>query len=311
MVHRQRGPARDRTDHAVGADHRVLVRPEPGQQPDRRDRAGPDGNLWFTDNGTPRAIGRIGAGAPAALQTPASVTGAGQQSSPEACQAQWADWAGFSPYDLYPFDGHVWLRDGTAIADQTAPTYTPTPADVGHQLACRVTVTYPLPFQLTATATSPAVTIQSAPPPPPRPALSELNISPRMFTLGGRRVGGRCQPANRSNRTHPACTRRAKFRIHFTLSESANVTLTIQRALTGRVRSGRCQTPTPNNRRHHGCTRLATLPGTISLSGVTGTNAFTFTGAIGRATLGPGRYRLLASPNTTGNQQRTTFQITR
>ena len=62
--------------------------------------------------------------------------------------------------------------------------------DVGHRLACRITVTYPLPFSVTSTATSAAITVQPAPPPPPTPALSALDITPRMFTLTGRRVGG-------------------------------------------------------------------------------------------------------------------------
>ena len=38
--------------------------------------------------------------------------------------------------------------------------------------------------------TTAAITVQSAPPPPPTPALSALDITPRMFTLTGRRVGG-------------------------------------------------------------------------------------------------------------------------
>ncbi len=52
-----------------------------------------DGDMWFAD---PFAdmIGGIGPGAPPALRTPASVTGASQHASPEACQAQWSDWAG-------------------------------------------------------------------------------------------------------------------------------------------------------------------------------------------------------------------------
>ena len=63
--------------------------------------------------------------------------------------------------------------------------------DVCHRLGCQLTVTYALPFSVTATATSAAITVQPAPPPPPTPALSALDISPRMFTLTGRRVGGR------------------------------------------------------------------------------------------------------------------------
>jgi streptogramin lyase len=273
---------------------------------------GSDGNMWFTDQDG--AIGRIGTGAAPALQTPASVTGAGRAGSPEACQAQWAVWAGYTARTgLYPFDGYVWLRDGNLIPGQTTSAYTPTAADAGHQLACRATVTYPLPFQLTATATSPAITIQAAPPPPSIPALSALNISPGTFTLRGRRVGGRCEPATRSNRTHHTCTRRVAFDIRFTLSESAIVTLTIQRALPGRETKGRCQRPTPKAHRHRGCTRLETLPGASVVTGAAGANAFAFTAATGGHPFSPGSYRLLATPTTdglAGNPQHTTFHIT-
>jgi streptogramin lyase len=273
---------------------------------------GPDGDMWFTDQ--TGAIGRIGTGAPPALQTPTSVSGANRQASPESCQAQWSDWAGYTARSgLYPFDGYMWLRDGSPIPGQTTPTYTPTGADVGHQLACRATVTYPLPFQLTATATSPAITIQAAPPPPSIPALSALNVSPRTFTLRGRRVGGRCEPATRSNRTHHTCARRVAFEIRLKLSESATVTLTIQRALPGREINGRCQSPTPKAHRHRGCTRLDTLPGASVVTGAAGANAFTLTAATGGHPLSPGSYRLLATPTTdglAGNPLHTTFQIT-
>ena len=292
------------------------IGPDPGSLPTGI-TAGPDGNLWFADGGTARAIGRIGTGAPPALQAPASLTGAGRQGSVEACQAQWSDWAGYGPMaGLYPFDGYAWLRDGSPIAGQTASTYTPTGADVGHQLACRATVTYPLPFSVTATSTSAAITVQAAPPPPqtPTPALSALSISPRMFTLRGRRVGGRCEPLRRSNRGHRPCTRRVALRVRFTLSVGATVTFAVERALPGPLTHGHCTPPTHSDRRHRACTRLVTLPGTITLPGVAGDDTFTFTGAIGGHPLEPGSYRLLATLTTggrAGNHQQATFQITR
>ena len=56
LVHRvQRRP--DRADHAGGRRHRVLHRHHPGQRPDGI-AAGPDGNLWFTEDDGDR-IGRI------------------------------------------------------------------------------------------------------------------------------------------------------------------------------------------------------------------------------------------------------------
>ena len=123
---------------------------------------GADGNMWFTDQGTTEAIGQIGAGAPAASQAPPSVSGSGIVNTPQACQpGAWATWAGVTPsVSFYSFDGYQWLRDGAAIAGQNAQTYTPTAGDVGHQLSCKITVTYPLPLLVTTSATSAAITVQ-------------------------------------------------------------------------------------------------------------------------------------------------------
>jgi len=279
--------------------------------------AGPDGNLWFADQ--TNAIGRTGTGAPPALRAPASVAGAGRQGSIEACQAQWSDWTGYSPRTaLYPFDGYTWLRDGSPVPGQTTATYTPTAGDVGHQLACRATVTYPLPFSVTANATSAAVTIQAAPSPPPpqlpTPALSALSISPQMFTLLGRRVGGRCEPPSRSNRGHHPCTRRPTLTVRFTLNTTATVTFAIGRALPGRMTRGRCTAPTRSDRRRRLCTRQVMLRGTTVIDGGAGADAFTLTGNVDGRALLPGSYRLLATPTAdgiTGRQQQTTFEIRR
>jgi hypothetical protein len=127
--------------------------------------AGPDGNVWFAE--TQNRIGRIGVGAPAASLLAPSVTGSWQQSSPQVCQGdRWADWAGQQPsVNAFSFDGYQWLRDGTAIGGATGQTYTPVAGDVGHQLSCTVTVTYPL-LSVTTSATSGAVAViaQSAGP---------------------------------------------------------------------------------------------------------------------------------------------------
>jgi hypothetical protein len=123
--------------------------------------AGADGNMWFTDQGTTRAIGLVGVGAQAASVRQPSVTGSGEQGTQQVCQGdQWSQWAGVVPSaDAYSFDGFQWLRDGTAIVGATAQAYTPVAGDVGHQLSCTITVTYPLPLDVTASATSSGITV--------------------------------------------------------------------------------------------------------------------------------------------------------
>jgi streptogramin lyase len=126
---------------------------------------GPDGNLWFTEHDTNK-IGVIGAGvSPPSLLAPV-VAGGAQQGTPQQCEGdRWANFAGQQPsIAAFGFDGYRWLLDGAARA--TGQTFTPTAADVGHQLSCTATVSYGVPA-VTTSATSPAVTViaQNAGPP--------------------------------------------------------------------------------------------------------------------------------------------------
>jgi streptogramin lyase len=141
---------------------------------------GPDGNIWFTEQEPAeptvpdhQAIGLLGVGAPPALQTPPTVAGSGQAGSALTCQgAAWSPWAGPEPSLLeFGFDGYHWLLAGNAIPGQTGQEFTPTAADVGAQISCSVTVTYPL-LAVTVSAASASVTIAPAaviPPVAPTP----------------------------------------------------------------------------------------------------------------------------------------------
>ena len=122
---------------------------------------GPDGNLWFSDSGPTRAVGRFGVGAPAPVVAAPAVAGGGGVGVAQTCTVgTWADWAGSQPsFTRFGFDGFRWLRDGTAITGQTAASYTPTVADLGHQLSCSQTGTYLL-FPVTVTASSAEVTVR-------------------------------------------------------------------------------------------------------------------------------------------------------
>ena len=81
-------------------------------------------------------------------------------------------------------------------------------------------------------------------------------------------------------------------RFRYTLSEPAQVTLTIQHALPGRLAGVRCVRPSPRLRQAERCTRYRSF-GALSRSGQGGANSTRFTGRLGKRALRPGRYRVL------------------
>ncbi len=124
-----------------------------------------DGMLWsygLVDSDVP-AIAQYDLGAPSASVNPPAISGSGKQGDPQQCAgATWASWAGEQPLpDAYGFDGYQWLLDGAPIAGAIGQDYTPTSADVGHALACKVTATYPF-LATTVSATSTPATVQAA-----------------------------------------------------------------------------------------------------------------------------------------------------
>ena len=164
MVHRGGRHRGDRPHHAGRGDHRVHERPEPGSDPVGI-AAGPDGNLWFTETSVAKpTVATIGAGAPAAGVSAPQIGGAARVGSPLTCGGDaWSTWAGQQPLrGLFALDGYRWQRDGTALAAEPGPSYTPTADDLGHRVSCQVTVTYPL-LSVSASAPSAPVLIGAAP----------------------------------------------------------------------------------------------------------------------------------------------------
>jgi streptogramin lyase len=129
---------------------------------------GPDGNLWFTDGGTTKAIGRIGAGAPPASLRAPSVVGSLQEQTQQTCGTdRWADWAGGQPFDGGLLESSTtpppvqWLLNGSPVAGPagTARTYTPGVGSAGEELSCTENVTYRYPLNVTVPASSSPVTL--------------------------------------------------------------------------------------------------------------------------------------------------------
>jgi streptogramin lyase len=120
-----------------------------------------DGNVWGAGGPFDIGTGEYTQVGPAASVTPPSITGPNEPGQPETCGgAVWSTWNAQQPSaNAYSFDGYQWQLDGTTIAQ--GDSYTPSAADLGHQLACVQTVTYSLPL-VTATATSAAVKVGGA-----------------------------------------------------------------------------------------------------------------------------------------------------
>jgi FG-GAP repeat len=93
--------------------------------------------------------------------------------------------------------------------------------------------------------------------------------------------------------------------VTYSLNEAGALRFTVLRASPGRaLASGRCGKPTRANRRRARCTRYASVPGSFELSGSAGYNHFRFTGRLDGRKLPPGRYDLVASPETGASSSR-------
>jgi hypothetical protein len=140
------------------------------------------------------------------------------------------------------------------------------------------------------------------------PVLSSLRVSPRTFSLTGRRVNGRCLNSTKRPGANKPCRRPIKLTLSYTLSAGATVTLTLERELSGRDVNGRCVIRSRANDKHKHCTRLVPVRGRIILAGSIGDNHTLFSGAIGGHNLRPGTYQLTVTPDG-GAPRTTTFTI--
>ncbi len=132
------------------------------------------------------------------------------------------------------------------------------------------------------------------------PALSALRISPRVFVLSGRLIGGHCLKATRADRRRRRCTRSILLHLRYKLNHRATVRITMQQTRTGRRVGARCSVSTRANRKHRRCLIKLPLPGAVVHSAVRGTNRLTVRGRVAGRPLGPGSYRITATPAANG-----------
>ena len=232
--------------------------------------AGPDGSMWFAESNTD-SIARIGTGTPEALVSAPVITGGGQTGTPQSCNTSWSAWDSLQPSaTLFGFDGYQWLLDGAPLA--TGQSYTPTSEQVGHQLSCSETATYPL-LDVTDSASSAPVTVLA----PPPPAITNVHQSASRW-----REGNKLAHASQKGKKPPVGTT-----ISFVLSENASVGVEFTQL------HGSCGA---NSHKHSGakhCGRTTTA-GKLSFDGHSGANKVNFQGRISRAReLKPGNYTLI------------------
>jgi hypothetical protein len=109
--------------------------------------------------------------APPADTTAPSVSGVASVGSSLTCNA--GAWSGAPTY------AYAWLRDGSAISGPTAPAYTATSADAGHQLSCSVTATNGAGSATAASSNSIAIPV------PAPPTLTSLAMNPNPVKSSG------------------------------------------------------------------------------------------------------------------------------
>ena len=268
---------------------------------------GPDGNLWFAEYSASK-VGFVGAGVPEALVSGPVVSGGGQAGAAQLCSgASWSSWASLQPSaSLFSFDGYRWLLDGSQIA--TGQSYTPGAANIGHELSCAETVTYPL-LDVTSLATSAPITVVAPPSPliptvAPAPAVTSVHQSASRW-----REGNKLAQISRKEKKRPP----VGTTFSFSLNEQASVSFTFTQRVSGRKVGHKCVAKSRKNAKRKSCKRTVTA-GTLSFSGHGGTNKVVFKGRISRSKrLKPGSYTLeIEATNTAGQKsepQKLSFTI--
>jgi hypothetical protein len=142
----------------------------------------------------------------------------------------------------------------------------------------------------------PPSTLSPVPPAPVTPVLSALKLTVKTFSLG--------------ERSHRA----VELLVSFGLSQAANVTFALERAVAGRREGDRCVATTKTDRTRQACVRHLAAPGSITRDALAGTDTFPFTGRLDGIALAPGSYQLVAAPassGTSGTAETATFSVPR
>jgi hypothetical protein len=123
------------------------------------------------------------------------------------------------------------------------------------------------------------------------PVLTRLSVRPRRFAVARRGVTVRRRTARSTT-------------IRWRLSESARVTLRVDRVRRGYRRGSRCVARRPASRRPRRCDRFVSV-GSIVRAGSAGPNALRWRGHLNKRALAPGEHRITAiARDAAGNRSR-------
>lgn len=127
-----------------------------------------------------------------------------------------------------------------------------------------------------------------SPPPPPPARVQSLLISPPRFRAAN--IGGAVISRAGKHRVKAP----VGATVDFTLSGAATVAFSVEKRLSGRQVGKKCVATTRANRGKAKCPFFK-REGSFNQAGTAGLNRFKFSGRVGKKTLRPGRYRLVAS----------------
>jgi hypothetical protein len=132
------------------------------------------------------------------------------------------------------------------------------------------------------------------------PLVNSAAAKPTTFALNPK---GKSETSVAGKRASVAAKRAKKgTTFKYSLSESARVVFTIERALPGRKVGGKCKKPSRSNRKKKRCTRYK-LFGRFAHQGAAGNNSKKWSGKIGKKKVSPGKYRAtLVATDAGGNK---------
>ena len=268
---------------------------------------GADGNLWFTESNR-NNIARIGSGVLEPLVGALAVAGNHEAGTAQACAATWATWAGLQPLStVFGFDRYTFYLNGVPVQSSASPAFTPSLAQVGYQLSCTATLTYPL-MNVTTSGASVAVPVI-----PPPPTLGAVKQSASKWRVGGKlaSISAKHKGAGGKGRKHRKRQPPRGTTFSFSLNEQAGVTLTFTQVVKGRKVGKKCVATTRRNRKRKACNRTVTV-GHLAFTGHAGLDKVRFEGRFSaRQKLKPGPYTVtIQAANSTGPSAPTALRFT-